>query len=451
MKLRKTWWGKKILVVLVLLLFVTPLLAQRQRPKLLQPQHSKYAGRLLLIPYDGRPVSWKLPRMVARVADYEIIYPPRELLGDATHPPDAERVIAWAKKQNYEQLNGVIVSLDALAGWTEQAKPEQIKTRLAFLTWVRQRKPDLPIYGFTQKARDEISGLVFDDLLIESDANEAAYLLVARFLHHTYQRPLKILPIASAQYPAAVLQALTRKIEAVGGQLVTSGKADLFLFLHMPDTDAAKQVNFADALAKAIAAGYYVALADVSGNAEPLLTALRERKQLDLLQAYAATDEPGSAIGKALAQCSARLLAAKVLRTSLEIDQLRRAERAQVELMMTRYLEDWGYASKARTLLETHVREELKADPGQLGTATEAAEAFLNNEIKLLAEELFRSQFRYNLHSVMLGDGTRVSFQVELLQRCKARLPWQRTAEIELDIGIHIPMLVGINPYPARR
>lgn len=450
-KLRVSWWMKKLFVLLALILFVTPLFAQRQRPKLLQPQHSKYAGRILLIPYDGRPVSWKLPRMVAHITDYEIIYPPRELLGDATNALDADRVIEWAKKQDYEQLNGVIVSLDALAGWTGEAKPEQAKARLAFVNWVRQRKPDLPIYGFTQKARDEISSLVFDDLLIEPDGNEAAYLLVARFLHRTYQRPLKILPVASAEYPAPVLQALTRKIEAVGGQLVTSGKADLFLFLHMPNTDATKQANFAEALAKAIAAGYYVALADVSGNAEPLIAILREHKQLDLLQAYSATPEPEIAIGKALAQCSARLIAAKVLRTSLEIDQLRRAERAQVELMVTRYLEDWGYASKVRTLLETHVREQLKADPGQLGTATEAAETFLNHEIKLLAEELFRSQFRYNLHSVKLGDGTRVNFQVELLQRCKARLPWQHTAEIELDIGIHLPMLVGINPYPARR
>jgi hypothetical protein len=439
------------LCLLSLLFLLTSSLAQRPRPKLLKSQRSQYAGRILLIPYDSRPVAWKLPRMVARIADHEIIYPPREMLGDATHGIEADRVIEWAKEQDYDEINGVIVSLDALAGWAAEAQPERIKTRLDFLNWLRQSNPELPIYGFIEKARDEISNYVFDDLLITSESSEAAYLLVARFLHRTYERPLKILPIASDTYPEAVLKAITSKVATVGGQLVTTGKADLFLFLHVPNTDAAKLANFADALVKAVAAGYYVALADVSGNSEPLIAALRERKQLDLLQAYAASSEPEVAIGKALAQCSARLMAAKVLRTSLEVDQLQRAERAQVELMMTRYLEDWLYASKLRPLLEAYVREELKADPSNLGSATEAAEAFLSNEIKIVAEELFRNQFRYNTHSVLLGDGTRATFQVEILQRCRARLPWQRTNEIELDVGIHIPLLVGLNPYPARR
>ncbi|MBS1812361.1 MAG: DUF4127 family protein [Acidobacteria bacterium] len=440
-----------ILVLFCLPLFFTATWAQNKRPKLQLLERSQYAGRILLIPYDGRPVSWKLPRMIARVADYEIIYPPRELLGDLTHPPDADRVIEWAKKQNFDQLNGVIVSLDALAGWTGETTPGQSKSRLEFIHWMRQRKSDLPIYGFTKKARDEISGFVFDDLLIDPDNNEAAYLMVARFLHRTYQRQTKITPIASTEYPPAVLKAINRKIDAIGGQLVTSGKVELLLFLYVPNTDEVKTAKFFEALVKAIASGYYVALADVSGNPEPLIAALRERKQLDMLHAYAAASDPDIAIGKALAQVSARLVAAKVLRPMLEIDQLHRGERAQVELMMTRYLEDWGYPAKIRANLETHIREQLKADPGNLGNTAESAEAVLNTEVRLLADEIFRTQFRYNVHSVMLKDGTRADFQVEMLQRCKARLPFQRTNEIELDVGIHIPMLVGINPYPARR
>lgn len=440
-----------VFVLLCLPLFFTVTWAQNKRPKLQQIERSQYAGRILLIPCDGRPVSWKLPRMIARIADYEIIYPPRELLGDLTHPLDADRVIEWAKKQNLDQLNGVIVSLDALAGWTGEATPEQSNSRLEFLNWMRQRKSDLPIFGFTKKARAEISGFVFDDLLIDPDSNEAAYLMVARFLHRTYQRQIKIMPIASTEYSPAVLKAINRKIDTIGGQLVTSGKVELILFLYVPNTDEVKTTKFFEALVKAIASGYYVALADVSGNAEPLIAALRERKQLDMLHAYAAASDPDIAIGKVLAQSTARLVAAKVLRSTLEIDQLHRAERAQVELMMTRYLEDWGYPAKVRANLETHVREQLKADPGDLGNAAESAEAVLNTEIRLLADEIFRTQFRYNVHSVMLKDGTRADFQVEMLQRCKARLPFQRTNEIELDVGIHIPMLVGINPYPARR
>lgn len=386
--------------------------------------------------------------MIARVADHEVISPPREMLGEATQAPDVERVIAWAKKQNLSQLNGVIVSLDALF---ENATAAQVKERLEFINWLRQRAPNLPIYGFARQSNDAISQLIFDDLLIEPKTDSAAYLLIARLLNRLHQRPPKVLAIASGDDSLPVFKAIANNIEAVGGQLIKNGKADLFFFVHTPNTDPVKLAVFTETLAKTIAAGYYVALADVSGNPEPIIAALRERKQLDLLQSYAASREPDEAIGKALAHCSTRLIAAKVLRPSLEVEQLRRAERAQIELMLTRYLEDWAYASSLRARIEAQIREQLKAEPNRLGEATEQAEAFANAELKLLAEELFRTQFRYNLHSVMLGNGMRADFQVELLQRFKARFPLQRTDELELDISVHLPLIIGMSQLPFKK
>ncbi len=432
----------------VLSLLLAPALAQRQRPKILPPQQQQFAGRLLLIPSDARPVSWKLPRLIARIADHELVYPSRDLLGDATTPMQPERVLAWAKEQNLSQFKGAIISLDALL---KNATAVQIKERLEFIHWLRQRAPNLPIYGFAKQSNDAISQLVFDDLLIEPNTDSAAYLLVARMLNRLHQRPPKVLAIASGDDSLPIFKAIANNIEAVGGQMVRNGKADLFFFVHTPNTDAAKLASFAETLAKTIGAGYYVALADVSGNAEPMIAALRERKQLDLLQAYAASREPNEALSKALAQCSTRLIAAKVLRPSLEVEQLRRAERAQIELMMTRYLEDWVYVGSIRARVEQHVRENLKADPNQLGTATEAVEAFANAELKLIAEELFRTQFRYNLHSVMLGNGVRADFQVEFLQLFKARFPLQQIDELELDISVHLPLIVGMSQLPLRK
>jgi hypothetical protein len=169
------------------------------------------------------------------------------------------------------------------------------------------------------------------------------------------------------------------------------------------------------------------------------------------LQAYAASREPTEALSKAMAQCSTRLIAAKVLRPSLEVEQLRRAERAQIELMMSRYLEDWAYTGSIRARVEQHAREQWKADPNQLGAATEAVQTFANAELKLVAEELFRTQFRYNLHSVMLGNGVRADFQVEMLQLFKARFPLQRIDDLELDISVHLPLIVGMSQLPFRK
>ncbi len=431
-----------------LLCLFAPTFAQRQRPQVLPPQHHQYAGRLLLIPRDGRPVSWKLPRLIARVADYEVIYPPREMLGDATTALDTERIIAWAKQQNLRQLSGVIISLDALL---ENAPATKAREHLELINWMRDHAPKLPIYGFARQSNDAISKLVFDDILIDPQTDRAAYLLVARMLNRIHQRPPKVLAIASGDDSLPVFKAIADNVAAVGGELVKNGKADLFFFVHTPNTDPAKLAAFSETLAKTIAAGYYVALADVSGNQEPVIAALRERKQFDLLHAYAASSEPDEAISKALAQCSTRLIAAKVLRPSLEVEQLRRAERAQVELMLTRYMEDWVYAGNLRPRIEQHIREQLKADPNMLGAALEPAEAFANAELKLAAEELFRTQFRYNLHSVILGNGMRADFQVELLQRFKARFPWQRTKELELDISVHLPLIIGMSQLPFRK
>lgn len=433
--------------LLLLSLLVPPSLAQRQRPKILQPQRHQYAGRLLLIPRDGRPVSWKLPRMIARIADYEILYPPREMLGDATTAMDADRVIAWAKNQNLSQLNGVIVALDAL---TEKADAVKTSERLDLINWLRQRAPDLPIYGFAEQASDAISKLIFDDLWLEPNADQAAYLLVARLLNRIHQRPPKVMLTVSNAEDPTIIKTIVNQVATVGGQVIKNGRADLLLFVHTPNTDPAKLAVFIETLAKTVAAGYYVSLADVSGNKEPLIAALRERKQLDLLQAYAASRVTEQALSKVLAQGSVRLIAAKVLRPGLEVEQLRRAERAQIELMLVRYLEDWAYAGNTRPRVEQYLREQLKADPNQLGETTEAAEAFANAELKLIAEEIFRTQFRYNLHSVMLGNGMRADFQVELLQRFKARFPLQRTSELELDVSVHLPLLIGMNQFLRR-
>ncbi len=437
-----------VYAALLLSLAPCPTFAQKNRPKIIVSKRTEYAGRLLLLPRDSRPVSWKFPRMIARLADYDVIVPPRELLGEGAAKINIEGVLAWVKTQDFAQINGVIIGLDAMLD--NSAEPKNRKEQLDIINWMRAQKPNLAIYGFAQKTTPELSAYEFDDLQIDDDP-DLAPLLIARFLNRNYERPPKVFPITAAEYSPRLLQALQKKITATGAQMVTSGKADLFLFILPPNTDETKRANFADALAQTLTSGYYVALADLSGKPEELLTILRTRKQLDLLQSYSASTSPEIAFGTTLAQVSTRLLAAKVLRASLGEEQLRRAERAQVELLLSRYLEDWGYQINIRPRLEKHIREQLQAEPQKLGTATERTETFLQNEMQTVANELFNQQFKYNVHSVRVPNGYRIDFQVVILQRCQARLPLQRTDEIELEIGIHLPTLVGLDGSPLRR
>lgn len=421
---------------------------KKQRPKILKPQRIEFTGKILLIPHDSRPLAWKLPRLIARVSDYEIVLPPLEMLGDATTPPAADRIVEWAEKIDDESIKGAIISLDALS---VKGASEQIQKRLELIDRLRERHRDLPIYGFAEQSKNEFSKYVFDDLFIGSDAANAAHLMLARFLNRTHQRPPKISTISSAEFPPGVLNVLKNKINEIGGESAPTEKADLFLFIHTPNTDEAKLENLVDALAKAAATGYYVALVDISGKADVLMAKLRERKLLDLLQSYSAAKSPGEAFGKVLAQASARLISAKVLRTTLDTDQLQRLERAQIELLFTRYLEDWEYGEIIRPKLEAFIRDNLKADPQSLGANTEKAEEFVRNEMQPFAGELFNQQFKHNLHSVLTNNGYRIAFEIEILQRFKIQFPLQKIDAVEIDVGIHLPMLVGLDGAPIRR
>src|SRR5262249_11803943 len=65
--------------------------AQR-RPLLLNTTRDYFAGRLLLIPQDASPQSLQQPRLLARVADHDLITPPVRLIGNHAE------IRSWAKE-----------------------------------------------------------------------------------------------------------------------------------------------------------------------------------------------------------------------------------------------------------------------------------------------------------------------------------------------------------------
>lgn len=493
-----------VLLLLVAVLALSPAVGQRRnsKPTLRLPSRDYFAGRLLLIPLDGRPASWQLPRQVARIADHEIIVPPRSLLGNVRRGVDRERVVNWVRSQNYAEVNGVIIALDALGGTLAAGdSAETIKQRLSLIEWLRSQCPQAPIYGFTsqiygtggessggaalpQLVLDLVSKGLLDHLLIQpSDAardalqgevearklgdrvslappaTEATTALVARYINASYKRPLKVLPIypAAAETAGIISRAIDAQIAAIGGVRLAVGateqalllaaarQADVLLFVYPTNADAATAQSLIDDITRAVSAGYYVAIADLSaGDDETLMKELRRRKMLDLLVAYAASPQTAEglesgaarAVGLVLAQSAARIIGAKFLRD--DIDRLHRIERAQVELLFTRYVVDWGYAKKVRPQLEAHVRDVLKADPHELGAAAERAEEFARGELTTLAEGLFAEQFRRNIHSVLFVETGRVEFMLHSLQRFQFRLPWARTDVPEVVPRVYV-------------
>src|SRR5262245_56389144 len=120
-------------------------LSPAQRRPVLRPAARDYfAGKFVLITRDERPQSLLQPRMLARIADHDLIAPPARVMTG----PDA--LIEWAKSVDYADADGVIISLDAIAGGSRQPEqPDVVK-------WIRAQRPEMAVFAFTTGSSDRL-------------------------------------------------------------------------------------------------------------------------------------------------------------------------------------------------------------------------------------------------------------------------------------------------------
>lgn len=469
-----------------LLVLLSPDHVRSQPRPVMRTAHRDYvAGRFILIPAGAGPDAYRTPVLLGQIADHEIIVPPRSIFNLQTQAADPERLIAWVKSVDYADADGVIVALNTLVG----LNPSPAQSRLELLRWIHTQAPGLPIYGFiahhqisTQAdsqgienlistALDQVAAGVLADLLIADErlsetlhakilkeiaarglasriqlcaaGDAAAELLVVRHLNRRFGISPRVLPLLSQGFapnqPEKLRAAISAKIQSVGGMTVDSSdqRADILLFIHT--NEEPNFAVFSATLAQAMAAGNRVALADIStdrASRERLMNEIRSRRLLDQLFAYAASDDSADAIAGALAQAAARLIAAKFLRDDTE--RLRRTERAQIELLLTRFLKASVWEQVVRPPLDAFVREQLKADPAQLGAATQRAEEFARSELQGRAGELFSEQFRHNVHAILLSEGGHAEYRVRAIQRFRVIFPTGRTSEPEIRPQVYL-------------
>jgi hypothetical protein len=433
-------------ILLLIVCSASQSFAQRRRPELRPVERDYFAGKFVLIPRDDRPPSLQQPRMMARVADHDLILPPGRAMGDA------EKLVEWAKSVDYAEVKGVIVSLDA------------IEQRVELIEWMRKRAPNLPIYGFTSSGlRGEAEIKLFDYLLaggenkqsdkaaVETEPDAASATLVARLLNQRFGFTPKFLPLySSARGAVSIHRTISERIALAGGAELRSindatRSASILLFVHSPQTNDQERATLVESLANAINKSYRVALLDLSeskAGKEGLLAELRRRKLLDYATAYASADLTGGASAAAqattrvLTHAASLLVAIRFLRD--DVDRVGRIDRAHVNLLFKSYLSDWAYALEIRPKLEAFVREQLKADPARLGANTERAEEFARRELRALAEELFKDQFKDNAHAILLNNGERAQFVLRFVQTLQLRLPSQKISEAEIQPVVYL-------------
>ncbi len=486
-------------------LLVSPLagwtdVCAQSRPRLRPVRRDYLAGKFLVIPPDSRPVSIQMPRLIARLADHDIVLPPIALLGDVAHPGQPDRLVEWAGKAEYADVEGVVVSLEMLAkGGPLGSVPDEatVKRRLAVIDSIRERHQGLLIYGLVAEkqvvstfAIELVAAAKLDFLLVcrsgeSTNGGPAAQtnlsdeitrrglagrvtitpgmaaapqLLIARLLNHRFGHTPKLwIGTSSSPQAASLAPLILSQISAIDGRAVpgtpeAASRSDILLFVNAPDTEDEGQTALLSTVASAITKGFRVALVDLAESTESraaLLTEIRRHKMLDQMIAYSAAEQMETASASVLAQAASRLVMMRFLRD--DIDRLQRTDRAQVELMLTRVLTDVSYGSVIRPKLEAFLRDELKVDPRRLSAVRERAETFARAEATRLAEVLFREQFFRNIHTIMLATGERVVFELRTLQRLQLRLGWGTADEVELRPGVFLPLISIVPPDGASR
>jgi len=120
-------------------------------------------GRVMLVPIDDRPATTQFAELIGRIADVDVIMPPRELLGVFTAGGKPEQIAAWLRRQDYRDVDALILSSDMLAygglmtSRTSATSLDAAQRRLDVIKDLRHAHPQLPVYAFSVVQRVALS------------------------------------------------------------------------------------------------------------------------------------------------------------------------------------------------------------------------------------------------------------------------------------------------------
>ncbi|WP_170138797.1 DUF4127 family protein [Oceanobacillus chungangensis] len=114
--------------------------------------------KLALIPVDARPVTYDLPKELAMVADWQLLTPPKSVLGFLKEPADFTELFQWMQAVS-PQVEGIIVSIDMiLYGGLVPSRINNdsksiIEERLSQFIKIKEIYPAIEIMAFSSTMR----------------------------------------------------------------------------------------------------------------------------------------------------------------------------------------------------------------------------------------------------------------------------------------------------------
>lgn len=112
----------------------------------------------LFLPLDGRPCNARFPVELASLIQETLITPPVEFLGNAQQAARRDRLASWVESR-IDTAKGLLLSLDTwiygnlVASRKNQNSQESLLKQIQLLKNLKQRNPELKIYGFATLLR----------------------------------------------------------------------------------------------------------------------------------------------------------------------------------------------------------------------------------------------------------------------------------------------------------
>ncbi len=384
-------------------------------------------------------------------------------------PPEVLNEYLAARERNHQ------VNLRAIA--------EAAEGHLDFLALTQE---DAAEFGLHQQEQEALHAAVAEldaraRVAIYPGADEAAQVLLARFvLQHMESRPKIAVRFAGANgdriadlEDRPISETVAGHIRALGGeQLDNCEGADFHLFVNTPPGGARAEYAGEPAHGERVASlrpwvadiqqvienERLAAVADCAfpGGADPaLMELLRSEVELHRLASFAAWNTAGNAIGFALAHAALRIIALRdkgafdlahllgefqPMRYLELLHSLIDSEKAHIQLLFTRFIDDWGYQTVVRPAVTEHVTRLLRASVFDLRDSHHEAEEMVQAELGKLAGEFYLKHF-LGKECVGIGAGShKSSLMLCELEETRIRLPWQRLFEVEVEVEFGVQL-----------
>jgi len=272
-----------------------------------------------------------------------------------------------------------------------------------------------------------------------------------------------------------VRETVAAHIAAVGAELAAEGKApDLVLAVNTPaegrrddytrgaarDRRRREVRSLLRAAAEATTRSLAIAdLAFPNGADEALMRELRHSSiPLHSLLSFGAWNTAGNSVGSVLAHGTLRLIALQdkgafdlaqlladipPMRYLELLNSLIDSERAHVEFLFGRFVDDWLYQTRVRPEVTERVVRLLQASTFDLAGSYRETERMVAQELGAAAGDLWADHFLAQ-EMVQIGvDQSRSSLVLDALEETRVRLPWRRMFEVDLDFTFGMELVPG--------